>query len=236
LSVFEFGGFAFGHPTRITATVRVGEGKVIDIEREVELGGPLHSKGILILSSWLAARYTRDLPLSLAASLVFEQSYASVEGDSGSLAELCALLSALSGLPIEQSIAVTGSVNQLGEVQAIGGVNDKIEGFFEVCAARGLTGQQGVVIPKSNVPHLMLREEVVEAARSGQFRIYAVERVDEAIEILTATPAGTLDEHGEYPEGSVNQRVLAQLLEFAVIAASFEKLVKIQAGSDEKSG
>ena len=164
LSVFELGGQSFGEPTRITATTRLGDGHVIDIQREIQLGGAIHSKGVMILSSFLAARYSGRMNLSLAASLVFEQTYGEVEGDSASLAELCALLSSLADLPIRQSLAVTGSVNQLGEVQAIGGVNEKIEGFFEICRSRGLNGEQGVLIPVSNVPHLMLRDEVVEAA------------------------------------------------------------------------
>jgi len=166
--VVDLVDFRFAHPVRITATARIGEGDVIDIERESELGGPLHSKGVMILSSFLGARYAHSVPLSLAASLVFEQSYGPVEGDSASLAELCALLSVLSGVPILQSLAVTGSVNQHGRVQAVGGVNEKIEGFFDVCAARGLTGAQGVVIPAGNVKHLMLREDVVAAAREGR--------------------------------------------------------------------
>ncbi|HTR47069.1 MAG TPA: ATP-binding protein, partial [Verrucomicrobiae bacterium] len=173
LSVVDLGGFAFGHPSRITARVRMGKGEVIDIEREVELSGPIHSKGVLILSGFLAGRYAVDQPLSLSATLVFEQSYAAVEGDSASSAELYALLSALSGVPIKQSLAVTGSVNQRGEIQAIGGVNEKIEGFFDLCKARGLSGAQGVIIPATNVRHLMLRQDVVDAVRASQFRIYA---------------------------------------------------------------
>ena len=172
LSVLQLGSFAFGRPSRITARVRVGAGRVTDIEREVKLGGPLHSKGVMILWGFLAGRYALDVPLALAATLVFEQSYGGVDGDSASSAELFALLSALSEQPIRQSLAVTGSVNQWGEVQAIGGVNEKIEGFFDICRARGLNEQQGVLIPKSNVQHLMLREDVVEAVRHGQFAIY----------------------------------------------------------------
>jgi lon-related putative ATP-dependent protease len=178
LSVLMLGNFSFGQPSRITARVRMGSGKVIDIEREVELGGPIHSKGVLILSSFLGSRYALEHPLSLSASLVFEQSYGGVEGDSASMAELCALLSALAEVPIKQSLAITGSVNQHGEAQPIGGVNEKIEGFFDVCRARGLTGEQGVIIPTSNQQHLMLRHDVVEAVKAGQFNIYAVETVD----------------------------------------------------------
>ncbi|MCH5374188.1 MAG: AAA family ATPase, partial [Planctomycetes bacterium] len=174
LAVIGLGDYRFGRPSRITARVRMGAGKLVDIEREVELGGPLHSKGVMILAGYLTSTYALDVPFSLHASLVFEQSYSGIEGDSASSAELYALLSALSGLPIRQGLAVTGSVNQTGEVQAIGGVNEKIEGFFEICAARGLTGDQGVLIPKSNIEHLMLRSDVVEAAEAGKFRVIPV--------------------------------------------------------------
>ncbi len=214
LSVVELANFAFGHAARITARVRMGKGEVIDIEREVELSGPIHSKGVLILSGFLGARYAANHPLSLSASLVFEQSYGAVEGDSASSAELYALLSALSGLPIKQSLAVTGSVNQLGQVQAIGGVNEKIEGFFDLCEARGLQGQ-GVIIPASNVRHLMLRQNVVEAVRAEKFKIFAVDTIDQGIEILTGVPAGERDASGKFPEGSVNHRVEARLVELA---------------------
>jgi lon-related putative ATP-dependent protease len=215
LSVIELAQFAFGHPSRITARVRMGKGEVVDIEREVELSGPIHSKGVLILSSFVAARYAADQPLSLSASLVFEQSYGAVEGDSASSTELYALLSALSGLPIRQSLAVTGSVNQLGQIQAIGGVNEKVEGFFDLCKARGLTPEHGVLIPASNVRHLMLRSDVIDAVRNGQFKIYSVETIDQGIEILTGIPAGERDATGKFPEGSVNQRVEAKLIEYA---------------------
>jgi len=215
LSIIELGGYAFGIPHRITARVRLGEGEVIDIEREVELGGPLHSKGVLILSGFLGQRYAADLPLSLAASLVFEQSYGQVEGDSASSAELYALLSALSGAPIKQSFAVTGSVNQQGEVQAIGGVNEKIEGFFAVCAQRGLNGQQGVLIPAANVQNLMLRREVVEAAEQGLFHVFPISTIDEGITLLTSIDAGEPDEQGIYSETSINGRVQARLKKWA---------------------
>ncbi|MEJ2508397.1 MAG: ATP-binding protein [Gammaproteobacteria bacterium] len=221
LTIIELGGFLFGHPTRITATARLGEGEVVDIEREVELGGASHSKGVLILSSFLSARYALDRPLSLVASLVFEQSYGYVDGDSASMAELCALLSVLADVPVRQSFAVTGSVNQLGHVQPIGGVNEKIEGFFDVCKARGLTGEQGVIIPSTNVKHLMLREDVREAAEQGQFAIYAVETVDEAIALLTGLPAGERGEEGKFAEGSVNRRVEDRLLEFSELRQEF---------------
>lgn len=215
LSVVMLGDFAFARPSRITARTRLGKGKVVDIEREVELSGPIHSKGVLILSGFLSARYAQEHPLSLSASLVFEQSYGGVEGDSASLAELCALLSALSEVPIRQSLAVTGSVNQHGAVQAIGGVNEKIEGFFDVCKARELTGEQGVLIPASNVQHLMLRGDVVEAVEKGQFHIYPVETVDQGVELLTGVPAGERDEEGNFPEGSINERVEQRLIELA---------------------
>ena len=226
ISVIDLGQFAFGHPSRITARVRLGKGEVIDIEREVELSGPIHSKGVLILSAFLAARYATDHPLSLSASLVFEQSYGAVEGDSASSAELYALLSALAELPIRQSLAVTGSVNQLGQVQAIGGVNEKIEGFFDLCKARGLTGAQGVIIPASNVRHLMLRQDVVEAVRHRQFNIYAVETVDQGMELLTGVPAGEREPDGKFSEGSVNARVEARLITFAE-----KRLAAVQKGS-----
>lgn len=215
LSVLQPGQLAFGHPSRITARVRLGRGEVVDIEREVELGGPIHSKGVLILSGFLGARYAADRPLSLSASLVFEQSYGGVEGDSASLAELYALLSALAEVPVKQSLGVTGSVNQRGEVQAIGGVNEKIEGFFDLCKARGLTGEQGVLIPASNVQHLMLRHDVVEAVEAGKFHVYPVETIDQGMEVLTGVEAGDRDGEGNFPEGSINHRVEARLIELA---------------------
>ena len=216
LAVIDLGEFRFAHPVRITATARIGEGDVMDIEREAELGGPLHSKGVMILTAFLAARFSRAMPLSLSASLVFEQSYGPVEGDSASLAELCALMSALSALPIKQSLAVTGSVNQYGRVQAIGGVNEKVEGFFDICRARGLDGEHGVLIPDANVKHLMLRQDVVQACAEGKFKLYAVATVDEAIEILTGVPAGVPDDQGVVAEGTVNFLVAAQLAEMAI--------------------
>jgi len=185
LSVFQVGGFIFGKPTRVTARARPGSGQVIDIEREASLGGPIHSKGVMILTGYMVGRYAVDKAMSLQASLVFEQSYGGVEGDSASLGELCALLSAIADVPLAQSLGVTGSVNQRGQVQAIGGVNEKIEGFFDICNARGLTGEQGVIIPWSNVQHLMLNEEIVQACRAGRFNVYAVHTVDEAIALLT---------------------------------------------------
>jgi lon-related putative ATP-dependent protease len=221
LSVIMLGNFMFGRPSRITARVRMGKGEVVDIEREVELGGPIHSKGVLILSGFLGARYAEERPLSLSASLVFEQSYGGVEGDSASSAELYALLSAIAEVPIKQSLAVTGSVNQRGQVQAIGGVNEKIEGFFDICKARGLAGEQGVLIPASNVKHLMLRRDVIQAVEDGQFHVYPVETIDQGIEILTGVPAGERDEEGNYPEGSVNARVEQRLAAIAEKRARF---------------
>jgi lon-related putative ATP-dependent protease len=215
LSVIELGGYAFGRPSRISARVRPGAGKVVDIEREVALGGPIHAKGVLILAGFLGGRYALDVPLSLHASLVFEQSYSGVEGDSASTAELCALLSALAELPLRQDLALTGSVNQAGEVQAIGGVNEKIEGFFDLCAARGLTGTQGVLIPASNVQHLMLRADVIEACAAGRFAVWPVRTVDEAITLLTGVAAGERGPDGAFAPGSVNARVEARLREFA---------------------
>jgi lon-related putative ATP-dependent protease len=215
LSVFELGGFRFGRPTRITCRVRPGGGKVVDIEREVELGGPIHSKGVLILSGFLAGRYALDTTMSLFASLVFEQSYSGVEGDSASSAELYALLSALADLPLRQELAVTGSVNQQGAIQAIGGVNEKIEGFFDVCRSRGLTGTQGVLIPQANVQHLMLRADVVDACANGQFAIYPIATIDEGIALLTERPAGERDESGNYRPDTVNRLVEDRLRAFA---------------------
>jgi lon-related putative ATP-dependent protease len=213
LSVIQLGDFSFGRPSRITAGIRLGRGDVINIEREVELSGPIHSKGVLILSGFLGDRYARNRPLSLTASLVFEQSYGGVDGDSASSAELYVLLSAIAGVPIKQSLAVTGSINQHGHVQAIGGANEKIEGFFDICKARGLSGDQGVLIPASNVKHLMLRQDVIDAVKSGKFNIYPIEHIDQGIEVLTGIPAGELDEEGNYPEDSINGRVLAKLIE-----------------------
>jgi predicted ATP-dependent protease len=184
---------------------------VVDIEREVDMGGPIHSKGVLILSGFLGARYAMEQPLSLSASLVFEQSYSGIEGDSASSAELYALLSAIGEIPLKQSLAVTGSVNQHGQVQPIGGVNEKIEGFFDTCKAKGLNGEQGVLIPVSNVKHLMLRKDVIEATKEGKFHIYPVESIDQGIEILTGVSAGAADDKGEYPENSVNGKVRSRL-------------------------
>ena len=217
LSVIALGDFAFGQPTRITATTRLGDGDMVNIEREVKLSGAIHSKGVMIMSSFLAARYAKNQPLAFSASLVFEQSYGMVDGDSASMAELCVLLSNLADAPIKQSLAITGSVNQHGHAQAIGGVNEKIEGFFDICSARGLGGEQGVIIPAANVKHLMLRRDVVAAAEAGKFHIHAVENVDQAIALLTGLPAGEADAKGVYPAGSINRKVADRLHELTEI-------------------
>jgi lon-related putative ATP-dependent protease len=214
LSVVELGEILIGRPSRITATVRLGEGDVIDIEREVELGGAIHSKGVMILGSFLGERYARTTPLSIRASLAFEQSYGPVEGDSASVAELCALLSALARLPLSQALAVTGSVNQHGEVQAVGGINEKIEGFFDACQVLGPRPEQGVIIPRSNVHHLMLRADVVAAVREGRFTIHAADTVDEVMALLSGLPAGEADAAGHFPPESVNGRIQAGLAQF----------------------
>lgn len=214
LSVVSLGDFCFGQPSRVTATTRLGNGKIIDIERETELGGPIHSKGVLILSGFIGSRYARGMQLSVTASIVFEQSYGMVEGDSASLAELCAILSSLAGVTIKQSFAVTGSINQFGRVQPIGGVNEKIEGFFDVCKALGTVGS-GVVIPAANVKNLMLRSDVVEAVSQGRFFVYAVETVDQALELLTGKPAGERQATGLFPEASINGLVEACLREMS---------------------
>jgi predicted ATP-dependent protease len=222
LSVYTLGRYSFGRPSRVTARVRLGSGRVLDIEREVRLGGPLHTKGVLILGGFLGARYASERPLSLSATLVFEQSYGGVDGDSASCAELLALLSAVAEVPLRQCIAVTGSVDQHGRVQPVGGVNQKIEGFFDVCRERGLVGDEGVVIPAANVKHLMLRRDVVEAARSDRFHIWPVETVDEAIEVLTGLPAGERGASG-FPRGTFNARVEARLEALAEQARDFAR-------------
>ena len=221
LAVLSTGDYAFGRPSRITATVGVGREGIIDIERQAQLSGTSHTKGVLIISGLLNARYAVDVPLSLSARLVFEQSYSGVDGDSASSTELYALLSALSEVPIKQYIAVTGSVNQWGEVQAIGGVNEKIEGYFEVCKIIGLTGEQGVMIPQSNVRNLMLKEEVVEAVREGWFHIWPVATIDEGIEVLTGVEAGARNSDGHYPEGTINHLAQERLLRMAEAIKEF---------------
>jgi len=228
LSVFQLGDFSFAQPSRITANTRLGDGELVDIQREVKLGGSIHSKGVLILSSFLASRYAAEQPLSLAASLTFEQTYGQVEGDSASVAELCAILSSLANAPIRQSLAVTGSVDQFGRVQAIGAVNDKIEGYFDICKQRGLTGQQGVLIPASNIAHLMLRRDVVEAAAAGRFHVYAVETVDQALELLTGIPVGTPE-----TEGSLDQRVAQRLKQLGELRRKYARKAAPAAGHEK---
>jgi lon-related putative ATP-dependent protease len=231
LSVISLGGLTFGNPSRITAQVRLGRGEVVDIEREVELGGPLHSKGVLILSGFLGGRYGKTRPLSLNASLVFEQSYGGVDGDSASAAELFALLSALADAPINQSFAVTGSIDQHGRIQAIGGVNEKIEGFFDACEITGFTGRQGVIIPASNTKHLMLRQEVVTAAAEERFRVFPIETVDQGLSLLTGLPAGEPDAEGNYPAGTLNHRIGARL---DIFAAKTAELARNAAGIEAR--
>jgi predicted ATP-dependent protease len=213
--VIELGDFRFGVPARVTARVSMGRGSIESIEREIDLSGPIHSKGFLILTGYLAGQYGQDGPLALRATLTFEQSYGGVDGDSASSTELYALLSALADLPLDQGIAVTGSVDQHGEVQAVGGVTDKIEGFFRVCTTRGLTGTQGVAIPAANVPHLMLSDEVVRAVEEGRFHVWALRSIDEGIELLTGAPAGERDDDGAYPPGSVHRRAQDRLRQYA---------------------
>jgi len=215
LAVLSTGDYAFGRPSRITATVGVGREGIIDIERLAQMGGATHTKGVLIIAGFLNERYASDIPLSLSARLVFEQSYSGVDGDSASSTELYALLSTLSGVPIRQNIAVTGSVNQKGEVQAIGGVNEKVEGFYEVCKAIGLTGEQGCMIPHSNLRNLMLKEEVIDALKEGRFHIWPVQTIDEGIEVLTGMKAGSKSRDGTYDEGSINYLVQERLTEMA---------------------
>ena len=214
LAVYELGDHQFGKPVRITAKTFMGESGLVNIEREIRMSGSIHSKGVLTLNGYMGAQYAQDKPLSLTASLTFEQSYQGIEGDSASSAELYALLSSLSGVPIYQGIAVTGSVNQNGEIQPVGGVNQKIEGFFRVCKAYGLNGEQGVIIPRQNMRNLMLDTEIVEAVRQKKFNIWAVEHIDQGLEILTGIPAGVADENGQFPENSIHERVNRKLSEW----------------------
>ncbi|AJE20438.1 ATP-binding protein [Azotobacter chroococcum] len=215
LTVLEIGDSVFGVPARISATVYPGGSGIVDIEREVNLGQPIHSKGVMILTGYLGSRYAQEFPLEISASIALEQSYGYVDGDSASLGEVCTLISALSRTPLKQCFAITGSINQFGEVQAVGGVNEKIEGFFRLCEARGLTGEQGVIIPRANVTNLMLDERVLQAVRAGRFHVYAVRQVDEALSLLLGEPAGAADEQGCFPTGSVNARVVERLREIA---------------------
>jgi predicted ATP-dependent protease len=235
LSVLQLGDYSFGHPSRITARTFVGARGVVNIERETEMSGRIHSKGVAILAAYLGGKYAQDRPLSLNASLTFEQTYSEVEGDSASSTELYALLSELAGAAIDQGIAVTGSVNQKGEVQPIGGVNEKIEGYYQVCKVVGLTGAQGVMIPAQNLPNLMLREEVVEAVRTDTFHVYAVHTVDEGLEVLTGVSAGEAGADGTYPEGTVNQRVSQRLTTLAERLRRFTPTARVVDGKADEA-
>ncbi|PYC28099.1 ATP-dependent protease [Aquipseudomonas alcaligenes] len=223
LTVLQVGDSAFGVPARISATVYPGGSGIVDIEREVSLGQPIHSKGVMILTGFLGSRYAQEFPLEISASIALEQSYGYVDGDSASLGEVCTLISALSRTPLKQCFAITGSINQFGEVQAVGGVNEKIEGFFRLCEARGLSGEQGVIIPHSNVSNLMLDERVLQAVRAGQFHVYAVRHVDEALGLLLGEPAGAPDDRGQFPKGSVNARVVERLRSIAEMGMDEEE-------------
>jgi len=214
LAIYSIGDYLFGKPSRITAKTFMGEKGVVNIEREVRMSGHIHTKGVLTLGGYLGGKYAQDKPLSLSASVTFEQTYEGVEGDSASSAELYAIISSLSGVPIKQGIAVTGSVNQNGEIQPIGGVNQKIAGFYRVCKIKGLTGKQGVMIPWQNVNNLMLDAEILGQVRKGMFHIWAIKNVDEGIEILMGIPAGTQEEDGEFTKGSIHQLVNKRLHEW----------------------
>jgi lon-related putative ATP-dependent protease len=224
LSVLSLGDFSFGAPSRITVAVGLGKEGLIDVQREVAMSGPIHGKGVMIIAGFLASKFARDKPLTLSARIVFEQNYEGVEGDSASSTELYALLSALSGVPIKQHFAVTGSVNQRGDVQPIGGVNEKIEGYFEICKARGLDGQHGVVIPQSNVKNLMLKQEVLDAVKNGKFHIYPVSTIEEGIEVLTGKAAGKPLADGLFEEGSIFGLTDSRLREMAETAKRFQAL------------
>lgn len=217
LSVMTIGGFSFAQPSRLTANCRYGDGDIIDIEREADLGGDIHSKGVMIMSGYLGSTYAKDKPLSMSASLVFEQSYGEVDGDSATLAELCVLLSAIAEVPLKQSLAITGSMNQHGAIQAIGGVNEKIEGFFDVCKRINFTGEQGVIIPQSNIQNLMLNQDVIDAVAAGKFQIHAVETVDQALALLTDMVVGEINSDGQYPDGSFNALIAQRIQQWADI-------------------
>ena len=223
LAVYQIGDISFGRPSRITAETYMGKERVINIEREAKLSGRTHDKGVLILSGYLGRTFAQHYPLSVSISITFEQSYGGVDGDSASSTELYATLSSLSGIPIRQGIAVTGSVNQKGQIQAIGGVNQKIEGFFEVCKSKGLSGNQGVMIPAANVRNLMLKKEVIDAVKDGRFHVYAVSSVEDGIEILTGVPAGKPDMDGRYPDGSVYNKVQQKLKQYLERSLRFKK-------------
>jgi ATP-dependent Lon protease len=222
LSVYDMGEYAFGRPSRITAKTSMGKAGIINIEREADLSGRTHNKGVLILAGYLRGKYAQDKPLNLTASLAFEQSYSGVDGDSASSTEVFAIVSSLADVPLRQDVAITGSINQNGEIQPIGGVNQKIEGFFDVCRSRGLTGKQGVIIPHQNVGDLMLRKDVVAVVQEGKFHVYPVQTIDQGIEILTGMPAGDKDSAGNYPPGTVNYLVDQKLHELAKRRKEFE--------------
>lgn len=215
LSVIIFGDYAFGKPTKITANTYLGNRGIINVEREVEMSGPVHSKGVLIISGYLGEKFAQNFPLSLNASIVFEQLYAEVDGDSASSTEIYAVLSSLADLPLSQEIAVTGSVNQKGFIQPIGGVNEKIQGFYQICKLKGFTGNQGVIIPKQNVDNLHLSDEIIESVEKNEFNIYAISTIDEGIEILTGVPSGKINAKGEYPKGTVNYLVYEKLKKYS---------------------
>ena len=223
LSILDMGDYVFGKPSRITATTYMGERGIVNIEREIEMSGTSHTKGVLILSGYIGQKYAQEIPLSLSASLCFEQLYSGIDGDSASSAELYAILSSLADAPIKQGIAVTGSVNQRGEIQPIGGATNKIEGFFELCKLRGLDGKQGVIIPHQNIKNLMLGDEVIEAVKKHQFHIYAVKTIDEGIQILTGLKSGEKDQNGKYPKATINYKVYEKLKKFALRSVSFGK-------------
>jgi predicted ATP-dependent protease len=223
LAVTGTGEYRFGKPSKITVSTYRGKAGIINIEREAKTSGKIHDKGVMIISGYLGHKYAQEKPLALSASIVFEQLYSGVDGDSASSTELYAILSSISKAPIRQDIAVTGSVNQRGQIQPIGGANEKIEGFFKVCKLKGLTGEQGVMIPHQNVKNLMLKDEVIRAVEEGKFHIYAVKTIDEGLEILTGVPAGQMNENGEYPKGSIHYKVTKTLKELAK-AAEKERL------------
>jgi predicted ATP-dependent protease len=232
LAVLSMGDYSFGKPSRITARTYTGKAGVVNIERETKMSGKIHEKAIMIITSYLGSRYAVRKPISLSASITFEQLYEMIEGDSASCAELYVLLSSISGVPLKQSFAVTGSMDQNGDVQPIGGVNQKIEGFFDLCKNRGLNGEHGAIIPRRNVKHLMLRQEVVDAVKNGSFTIYPIDKVEEGLEILTGMPAGEMREDGTYPEGTVNHLVMKRLAEISsALEAKKEKALETVAPS-----
>jgi predicted ATP-dependent protease len=220
LAVLSMGDYSFGKPSRISARAYVGRAGVVNIERETKMSGKIHEKAIMIITHYLGSKYAIKKPISLSASITFEQLYEMVEGDSATCAELYALLSSIAGVPLRQSLALTGSMDQNGEVQPIGGVNEKIEGYYHLCKIRGFDGTQGVIIPKRNIKHLMLKDEVIESVKEGKFLIYAIDRIEEGLELLTSLPAGELQEDGTYPEGTVNYLVMKRL---DAISAALEK-------------